>query len=108
MIRVCGDRLLLRPDQLKKKHKVEGTDIELDLNWGNKEKQLEAATTEGEVVQLGPQAYEGETPWCKVGERVLWGKYAGYWVTDPDTKENLIILDPHDVLCVITTTGDAK
>jgi co-chaperonin GroES (HSP10) len=101
-LQVLGDRLLLKPNQLKKQHQVEGTDLKIEIAYGEKELQHEAATTEGTVEQVGPLAYnEDSTPWCSVGDRVTWGKFAGYWITDPETKENYVILDPHDILCVI-------
>lgn len=110
MVTVCGDRILLRPEQLKKAHEVttdDGKKIAIALEFGANEKRLEAATTEGVVVQIGPEAFKDETPWYAAGDKVLWGKYAGYWVTDPETEESLVILDPHDVLCIISK-GDAK
>lgn len=106
-LKILGDRILIKPKQLKKEHKVEGTEIKIAMAYGADEKRYEAATTEGEVSQLGPLAYADETPWCIVGDRVHWGKYAGYWITDPESKEDFVVLDPHDILCVITT-GEAK
>lgn len=106
-LRIVGDRLLIKPKQLQKEHSVEGTDIKIALEFGLEEKRYEAATTEGVVDQLGPLAYATETPWCKVGDIVSWGKYGGYWITDPETKVDYVVLDPHDILCVIST-GEAK
>lgn len=109
-LKIVGDRLLVRPNQLKKSVDVttdDGQTVKLLIEHGAGERRLEAATTEGEVVQLGSLAYADETPWCLVGDRIHWGKYAGYWITDPETKEDFVVLDPHDILCVITT-GEAK
>jgi co-chaperonin GroES (HSP10) len=111
-IQIVGDRILALPNQLKKAVEVkkdDGTTALILIEHGEGEKRIEAATTEGVVYQIGPTAYSGEpAPWVKVGDKVQWGKYAGYWITDPETKENYVILDPHDILCVITYTGEAK
>lgn len=110
-LQVVGDRILARPNQLKKAVEVttdSGAKINIIIEHGDAEKRVEAATTEGEIIQVGSQAYsEDPAPWCKQGDKVQWGKYAGYWITDPETKENYVILDPHDILCVITYTGEA-
>jgi co-chaperonin GroES (HSP10) len=104
-LQIVGDRLLVRPNQLKKSHEVTtdaGETVKILIEHGAAEVRLEAATTEGVVAQVGPLAYaEDVAPWCKVDDRISWGKYAGYWITDPETKDNYVILDPHDVLCVI-------
>lgn len=109
-LKILGDRILIRPNQLIKEVKVtrdDGSSVGIVISHGESEKRHEAATTEGEVAQLGPLAYADETPWCTVGDRVHWGKYGGYWITDPESKEDFVVLDPHDILCVITT-GEAK
>lgn len=109
-LKIAGDRLLVRPNQLTKQVEVttdSGGVVKILIEHGEGEKRLEAATTEGVVVQVGSQAYsEDPSPWCQVDDRVSWGKYAGYWITDPETKDDYVILDPHDILCVIT--GEAQ
>lgn len=109
-LQIVGDRLLVRPNQLEKSRDVETPDgsKKLIIEYGEAATRYEAATTEGVVVQAGPLAYVEDTaPWCKVGDRISWGKYAGYWITDPETKDSYVILDPHDILCVINE-GEAK
>lgn len=107
---IVGDRLLIRPNQLQKSVDVTtdaGKKVSLQVVYGDKELAHEAATTEGTVAQVGPQAYSQDpAPWCKEGDTIHWGKYAGYWITDPESKDDYVVLDPHDILCVIQ--GEAK
>jgi co-chaperonin GroES (HSP10) len=54
---------------------------------------------------MGPTAYtdlsvpEEKRP--RVGDFVLWAKYAGVGVIDPETNEKLVILNDEDVLCIL-------
>lgn len=100
MIKIVGDRLLVRAKEIEKK-------TESGIVLVQDETRLEKAVTSGTVVQVGPCAYEEDPePWCKEGDRIVYGKYVGYWITDPETEDEYLVLDPHDVLCVIT--GEAK
>jgi len=63
-----------------------------------------AATDVGIVVDMGPTAYKdvGDgTPWCKVGDTIVYGKYGGKIVTDPDTKKKFVVLNDQEVICIV-------
>jgi co-chaperonin GroES (HSP10) len=106
MIKIILNRVLIKPIELKKEHAVEGTDIKLDLSYASAEdeKRHEAARVEGHVVGIGETAYkdigDGTSP-VQIGDHVVFAKYAGFYVTDPDTSEDLIVLNDEDVLCVV-------
>ena len=40
-------------------------------------------------------------PWANVGDTVIYTKYGGKFVTDPDTKERYVVLNDEDVTAVI-------
>lgn len=103
MIKVLLDRVLVKPIELKNEHAVEGTDIKLALVDPN-ENRTAASRIEGTIVDIGPTAYRdlcGDPP-IKKGDYVVFAKYAGFFVKDPETGEELVLLNDEDVLCVIT------
>lgn len=106
-VKVILNRILVKPIEFKDTHKVAGTDLEIALAFGSEmeRKRQEAARVEGHVISIGETAYkdigDGTSP-IKVGDHVVFGKYAGFYVTDPETNEDLVLLNDEDVLCVIT------
>jgi len=97
MLKVVGDRVLIRPKDLEKKSKG-GIIIE----YGDQEKVYKRATQQGEIVDIGPEAYsEYEEKWVKVGDRVIFAQYAGKFVEDPETEEKYIVINDIDVQLVI-------
>lgn len=91
--------------------KVEEADLKTD--WGfevvSENKRLEnAAQIIGELHSVGSQAWKafgpdfsGE-PWAKVGDKVLFAKYAGEVVTDPETEEQYRMMNDDDIIAVVT------
>ena len=62
----------------------------------------------GTVVDVGPLAWVDynknsilKSPWVKIGDKILYSRYGGKLIQDPETKEEFIILDDGDVLCKI-------
>lgn len=97
MIIPAGHKVLIKPRPVEKKHK--GV-IELVLD----EQRELAATTEGEVIALGETAYmkvDDGRPWVKPGDKVLYAKYAGAMVIDPDTEEDYVVVHDVDIVCII-------
>jgi len=66
-------------------------------------REREAARTVGTLVAIGPTAWgihEGGEPWAAVGDSILFSKYAGKRVKDPDHPErDYIIMNDEDLLC---------
>ena len=101
MIRAAGFRVLVVRDEIETKSQggivfVQDEDLE------------KHKTNTGIVVDIGPNAfrayskdYSGE-PWCRVGDRVIFARYAGVVVQDPydDNKEYVLISDD-DVAAII-------
>ena len=56
----------------------------------------------GTIVDVGPTAWKadglGGEPWAKVGDKIWFAKYAGKWVKDSKTDEQLLILLDTDIV----------
>lgn len=97
-----GHRILVLPDEVETKS-TSGIILPID-----EEKEL-AASQFGTVLAIGEGCWvyhtkEGkvqETPWCSVGDRVLFAKYAGRMLDDTENGNKLIILNDDDIMAVI-------
>ena len=96
-----GDRIL-----------VQRTEVEEEVRGGivipdSAHKREKAATQEGVVAALGSQAYsEVKEPWCEVGDHVLYAKYGGVRLQDPDTGIEYVMINDDDILCKIGETSE--
>ncbi len=95
-IEPTGWRLLIKPDPLEETTKS-GIVLAVD------ERLHRSAINIGTITHIGPYAWkdykEGE-PWCKVGDRVLFSKYAGAMVEDGSNR-GLVLLNDEDVQAII-------
>lgn len=72
------------------------------------------AATVGYVVSLGPDAYKDETKfphgaWCKEGDYILFGRYAGARITmqcDDEGELNFRLLNDDEIIAVIDDPND--
>jgi len=109
MLTPLGPRVIVRPDDfieaddLYKRAKAAGIHIERD-------KREQQAVVIGIIVSIGSMAFHppvGDgTPWVKVGDRVYYAKYAGKEVIDPETKEELLLLNDEDINALISEETD--
>lgn len=94
-----GYRILVKPDA------VEETYGESKLVVVEDKRIAKAANVKGTVVAMGSLAYKGfaedPTPWCEVGDRVLYSQYAGKFIEDPITEEEYVILNDEDIIATI-------
>lgn len=65
---------------------------------------IEADT--GVLIAIGQTAWKGidghdGSPWAQIGEHVVYAKYGGKVMTDPETKEKYILLQDKDVIGVL-------
>lgn len=82
MIEPLGHRVLVKPIEVS--NKTEGglwkPEQTVDLE--------KSGVDRGVVIALGDTAYKSELlggrPWCKVGDKVIWARYAGKPVEDED------------------------
>lgn len=104
MIHPAGYRILAKPDSVLKEHKVEGSDIKIELALD--EKLEEGATVTGTVVEVGPIAFQafqigayGEyqgKPWVSPGMKIIWAKYSGKHVMHKGEK--YVFLNDQDIV----------
>lgn len=101
-LKVIGDRVLIKPKPLKSEHAIDGTTIKLAINYGSDEKIHKMASQEGIVVDIGEHAWSDyASKWCQVGDEVIFAQYAGKFVTDPDTKEDFMVVNDIDVQVIV-------
>lgn len=103
--KAVGHLILVRPDPVEEKTEggiVLALDRKLERN----------ACTKGTVLEVGPEAFlafqqaagipmDHRKPWVKAGDRIYYAKYAGKWIDDEATKEELLIIRDDDVLGLI-------
>jgi co-chaperonin GroES (HSP10) len=97
MIKVCGHRVLVKPEV--EKQTASGIIIALD------EHKERAASMYGTVMDVGESAWMDfrTNPWCYEGDRVIFAKYAGRVVEDPEQPDTkFIILNDEDILAVVS------
>lgn len=100
-MKAVGFRVLVDPDPVEEVSKG-GIILATD-------KKMEAgATQSGEVLDIGPEAFRAYNraagfkeyvPWCKIGDRISFARYAGKWITR-DNHDYLMIND-EDVVAVL-------
>lgn len=104
-IKPCGHRLLVKPfkqeevDEVMKKHR----EFISTLTIINENKKREDASVDkGVVVAIGPTAWNDfkSDPWCSIGDEILFAKFAGKFVDDPESGETYVILNDEDVIAV--------
>jgi len=111
MIKPAGHRVLVRPDKLEdidptfKRAKDAGIALLEDREEMIRDR---AGVDKGIVLDFGITAFRdfGGERWCEVGDYIAYAKHAGKWVKDPDTDEDVLILNDEDVVCIIKQTKE--
>ena len=63
----------------------------------------------GIVVEVGNTAYsDQESPWCKVGDYVKFGRYAGQLISPKEAKDGIEYRVLNDLDIVLTQLGDSN
>lgn len=96
MLKAVAYRVIVRVKEVAEKSKggiVLAVDKKMEKN----------AHTEGVVVDIGEDVYaafktKSQHAGLQVGDRVFYAKYAGKWIEDPDTGENLLVLNDEDIV----------
>ena len=102
MIEPLGHRLLIRPDVDEVAKRATAAGFVLADHEDRKREQ--AGMDKGTVLSLGSTAFKdfGSQPWCNAGDYIAYARHAGKWVKDPETGEDLLIINDEDVVCRIT------
>ena len=89
-----GYRILVRPRGV-----IEKTKGGIYLTDSNKETQSYLNSV-GQVIAMGPECYsDRKTPWCKVGDHVVFGRYAGAKVSVQNVK--MVIINDDEILATL-------
>lgn len=107
MIEVILNRVLVKPFELETEHKFEGGGSLL-VAHGKDEARHKAARVEGKVVSIGSTAYKDlvdESP-IREGDHVVFARYSGVFVNDPETDETYVVLIDSDILCRVVRKGE--
>lgn len=94
-INPVGHRVLVRPEEVERKT---ASGIILDAKTVMME---DMAQTQGTVVALGDTCWDDQpTPWAKVGDFVMFGKYAGV-VYEGNDGVKYRVLNDKDIVAVL-------
>jgi chaperonin GroES len=93
----AGHRLLVKPDE-----EVESLGSGLIQIPESIKERYHLVQTKGKLIAVGPTAWEafGTTQWAKVGDTVMFAKYAGLVVKGLDGKQYRILND-EDLIAVV-------
>lgn len=108
-IQPCGHRVVVKPFKQEEVDEILKAAKKFGIEIVNENKAREDASVDrGTVVSIGPTAWHDfkSDPWCKVGDTILFAKFSGKFVEDPETEENVVILNDEDVVAVIGTKDD--
>ncbi len=106
MIEPAGHYVLVRPQKLedvdsayKAAERIPGFQFA-----GQEKRKEQIAVSKGTVLSLGKSAYkdmQDGIPWCKVGDLVAYVRHGGMFVQDPDTEEDLLLLNDSDIVALL-------
>lgn len=99
-IKPLGYVVLVKPDEYEDKHDL-GNGQFLEIV---EDKRVKMTITTGTLMDIGPWAWvdrgDGK-PQAKIGDKVVYSKFAGKTVIDPDTKEPYLLMNDEDVNAII-------
>jgi co-chaperonin GroES (HSP10) len=103
-------RILVLPDKLEERDEMfkraKAAGIEIAKEESERE---QAAIDTGKVVAMGPTAFQdfnAVNP-LTVDDTVVYARYGGKAIVDPDTKVKYVALNDEDVIAIITTEKGA-
>lgn len=98
MLNPTGYHVLVLPDVTEEKTES-GIILARDTIEANKD-----TTVTGTLYKVGVTAWRGfddGTPWASEGDRVVYAKYAGKRITDPDSGIEYLLMSDSDIVCRI-------
>jgi co-chaperonin GroES (HSP10) len=105
MIEPLNNKLVIKPYKIEEHDEVYKSAIAagLALAGDDKRKREQAAVDQGTVVAIGPTVFHDfhcpDT--VKVGDEIVFAKYAGKEVEDPETKEVFTIINDEDCVAIL-------
>lgn len=99
-------RILVKQDKLEDKDETFKAARALGIVIADQEQKREqAAIDTGVVIEVGPTAFKDfglDEPPIKVGQTIVYARYGGKAIVDPETKETFVALNDEDVICILT------
>lgn len=93
MLEALGNRVIIKPDAIEEVSEG-GIVFAQTTQFVREEK---ASTSTGEVIGYGPAAWldpiMGGEPWVEIGDHVVYARYSGKYVTDPDNNEEYVVIN---------------
>lgn len=110
-LKVRGHFLLVKPDPPKESFQIpealKATGFEIGMTPEQEKREL-AGSQIGTLVGIGNtawRAYDGDDPmwepWGKVGDRIIFARYGGKIVQDPETLEKFMIINDSDMQALV-------
>jgi co-chaperonin GroES (HSP10) len=88
-INPVGWRILVKPQEIK-----EMSESGIFITSGKYKEREQMANTTGVVVAMGNDCFADEpAPWCKIGDKIIFAKYAGLLYLGRDGSEYRMIND---------------
>lgn len=104
-------RLLIRPDKLEDSDPTYKRLKDMGFERADHEdtKRERAGTDRGIVIAMASNAFRdfGGEPNCQVGDYISYARHAGKWEKDPETGEDLLVINDEDVVARLTKEKDA-
>lgn len=101
MIKPAGHRVIVKPDPVE-----ETSESGIVIRTESETKMEQSGQIFGTLVGIGPnawKAFDDGHAWASEGDRVIYSRYAGRYVTDPeDPDEKLVVLNDEDILATIS------
>jgi co-chaperonin GroES (HSP10) len=109
MIKPILHRILVKPDNIEDKDEAFNAAKRMGLEIVKGEKDREqAAIDTGTVISFGETVFRDfgvEASPIKVGDTVVYARYAGKVIEDPEDKVKYVALNDEDVIAILTTEG---
>lgn len=109
MIKPILHRILVKPDLIEEKDEAYKAAKRAGLEIVKNERDREqAAIDTGTVVSYGETVFKDfgvDANPIKVGDTVVYARYAGKVIEDPADKVKYVALNDEDVIAIITTEG---
>lgn len=113
-IEALGHRLTVQPDKVKDSEAEKTKQLAEKAGFVLPEKVKDdldsehtrerASVDQGIVLTIGKTAFRdfGGEPWCNVGDYIAYARHAGKFVKDPDTGEDILVINDEDCIAKIT------
>lgn len=98
-------RIVVKPHDITEEDEAYRSAKKLGIQIaGNDIKREQEGVDMGTVLSMGPVAFEAfNTPNpLKVGDTIIYARFGGKKVKDPETKEEFLILNDEDVIAILS------